>query len=141
MPLFPIAFSLFLLSLRASQDVDSTVLLRKQQKTDSRDTIVIWPIKASVQKHLLKAKLLGENEESQSICLECSMTAVVRRGPLGKIERGHLVLKNALVSLLLPFNRVRDTSVIAGKFACTLLVSSVCPILPVSIRVPQQLHS
>lgn len=67
------------------------------------------------------------------------MAAVARRVPLGKIEKGHVDLKNTLVSLLPPVSRMRDTSVTAGKLGCTLLVCSICPTLPVSIRVPLQL--
>lgn len=136
MPLIPTAFSLSLLSPGAPQDADSSVLLRRQQKT------ALWrhcdfACKSLHPKAPSKSKTFGKNH----LLRMQWMTAVARRVPSGKIERGHLAFKNALVSFLPPVSRMRDTSVTAGKLACTFLVCSICPTIPVSIRVPHQLYS
>ena len=142
MPLFPGSFSLSLLSPGAPQDADSTVLLRKQQKTALWRYCCDFARKSLRPKAPFKSKTFGRKwRKSEHLLRMQWMTAVARRVPLGKIERGHLDLKNALVSLLPPVSRMRDTSVTAGKLVYSLLICSICPTLPVSVRVPHQLYS
>lgn len=89
-----------------------------------------------------KSKIFGTSQRKSDHLLRMQwMTAIARRGALGKTERWHLVFKNAAVSLHPPVSRRRGTSVTAGKLVCTLLVCSIGSTLPVSIRVPHQLHS
>lgn len=118
MPIFPIDFRLSLLSPGVPQDADSTVLLRKHQKT------ALWRHHCDLAPKSLhprvpfKSKTFGRKwRKSEHLPRMQWMIAVARRVLLGKIERGLLDLRNVLVSLLPPASRMRDTSITSGQFA------------------------
>lgn len=135
MLLFQLAFSLSLLPWVLHQMLTSG---RNRNQSFGNDTVLV-SVKASVQNHLLKVKLLEECRKSEHLPRILQwMAALARRVSTSKIGRICLHFNSTPVSLL---QRYFSTSITAGKPAQTLKLCSLGSALPVSIRVPHQLCS